>query len=99
MFVPHLYSSMQPGQRSGYSDSVRAGRSGDRNPVEARLSVPVQNGLKANPASFILGNRSSPEVKGPGRGGNHPPPSNAEVANEIDYRATSHVCLHAHVMG
>jgi len=54
-------------QLSRYSDWIRAGRSGDRIPVEARFSAPVQTGLGANPASYKMGTGSFPGVKS-GRG-------------------------------
>ena len=41
----------EPGSRSRYSDSLRAGRSGDRIPVMARFYTPVQTGPGAHPAS------------------------------------------------
>ena len=50
-----------PGWLSCYGDSLRAGRSGDRFPVEARFSAPVQI------ASFTMGTASLPVVKS-GRG-------------------------------
>ena len=42
---------------------LRAGRSGDRIPVEARFSTPVQTGPRAHPASCTMGTGSFPMVK------------------------------------
>ena len=52
---------------AGYSDWLRAGRSGERIPVEARFSAPVQTGPGAQPASCTMGTGSFPGVKS-GRG-------------------------------
>jgi len=62
-----------PGYLSRCSDSLRAGRSGDRIPLGARFSVPVQTGPGANPTSYTAGNGSFPGVKRWGRGVDHPP--------------------------
>ena len=51
------------------------GRSGDRIPVGARFSAPVQTGPGAYPASCTMGTGSFPGVKRSGRGADHPPPS------------------------
>jgi len=48
----------EPGILSRYSDSLRAGRSGDRAPVETRFSAPVQTGSGAHPASYTMGTDS-----------------------------------------
>ena len=64
---------MELGLLSRYSDSIWAGRSGDRFPVEARFSAPVQTGSGAHPASYTMGTVSLPGVKRPGRGLDHPP--------------------------
>ena len=40
------------------SDSLRVGRSGNRIPVEARYSAPVQTGPGAHPASYTIGTGS-----------------------------------------
>ena len=69
---------------SRYSDSLRAGRSGDRIPVGARFSVTVQTGPGAPPASFSMGTGSFPWVKRPTRGVDHPPPSSAEVEGRVE---------------
>ena len=61
------------------SDSLRAERSGDRIPVEARFSTPVQTGPGAHPASYTMGTGSFQGVKRPGRGVDHPPPSSPFV--------------------
>jgi hypothetical protein len=52
--------------------SLRAGRSGDRIPVEARFSAPIQTGPGAHPASYTMGTGSFLGVKRLGRGVDHP---------------------------
>ena len=64
--------------------SLRAWRSGDRNPVGARFSAPVQTGPGAHPASCTMGNGSFPWVKRPRRGAAHPLPSSAEVEGRVE---------------
>jgi len=46
-----------------YSDSLLAGRSGDRIPVRARFSAPVQTGPGTHPASYTKGYRVFPGGK------------------------------------
>jgi hypothetical protein len=48
---------------SRYSDWLRAGLSGDRIPVGARFSTPVQTGPEAHRASCTVGTGSFPGVK------------------------------------
>jgi hypothetical protein len=54
---------MWAGERSQYSDWLRAGRSGDRIPVGARFSTPVQTGPEAHLASCTMGTGSLSGVK------------------------------------
>jgi len=56
-----------PGSVVGYSDWLRAGRSGDRIPVGTRFSAPVQTVPGVHPASCTMGTVSFPGVKS-GRG-------------------------------
>jgi len=71
-------------QLSQYSDSLRAGRSGDRILEGERFSTTVQNGSGAHPASYTMGNGSFTGVKQPGHGVDHPPPSSAEVKETVE---------------
>ena len=66
-------NSHGPGQLSRYSDSLRAGRYGDRIPVGARFSTPVQAGPGAHPFFYTTGTGSFPGLKRPGHGVDHPP--------------------------
>jgi len=61
-----------------------AGRSGDRIPVEARFSAPVQTGPEAHPDSYKMGTGSFTGEKRPGRGVDHPPPSIADVKERVE---------------
>ena len=67
-----------------YSDSLRAGRSGDRIPKGARFSAPVQTGSEAHPASYTMGTGSFPGVKRPGRGVDYPLPSSTEIKDGVE---------------
>ena len=73
-----------PGIFQWYSDSLRAGRSGDRIPVGARFSAPVQTGPAAHPASNTMGIGYFQGVKRPGRCVDHPPPSSTEVKERVE---------------
>ena len=66
------------------SDSQRAGRSGDRIPVEAGFSTPVQTSPEAHPFYHIMGTGSFSGVKRPGRGVDHPPSSSTEVEGRVE---------------
>ena len=68
--------SSVPGSSVGIATELRAGRSGDRIPVAPRFSAPVQTGPETHPSSYRMGTGSFPGVKRPGRGFDHPPPSN-----------------------
>ena len=74
-----------PGWRSRYSDSLRAGRSGDRIPVEVRFSAPVKTGPWGPTSLLYNGYRVSfSGVKRSGRGVNHPPQFSAEVKEKVE---------------
>jgi len=78
-----IIKSRWPGYLNRYSDSLQAGRSGDRIPVGARFSEPVQTGTGTHPASYTMDTGSFQGVKSPGRGVDYPPPSSAEVKQRV----------------
>ena len=55
----------------------------------ARFSAPVGTGPGAHPASYIMGTRSFPGIKRPGRGVDHPLPSGADVKERVELWYTS----------
>jgi len=73
-----------PGLVSQYSDSQRAERSGDRFPVGARFSAPVQTGPWAHPASYTMGTGSFPGGKTAGAWRWSPTPSSAKVKERVE---------------
>ena len=50
----------------------------------ARFSAPIQTSPGTHPAYCTMGTGSFPGVKRPGRGVDHPPPSNAEVEGRVE---------------
>jgi len=64
-------------------DWPRAVRSGDRIPVVARFSAPVQTGPGGHTAYYMMGYGPFLGVKRPGRGVDHPPLSGAEVKERV----------------
>jgi hypothetical protein len=69
---------------TGYNDSIRAGRSGDRIQVRERFFAPVQTDPGDHPASYTVGTGSFLGVKRPGRGVDHPPSSSADVKERVE---------------
>jgi len=87
MLLPHYKTGLD--SAVGILTELWAGLSGDRIPVEARFSVPVQTGPGAHPASYTMGTVSFPGVKRPGRGFGHTPPSSAEVKECVELYLSS----------
>jgi hypothetical protein len=78
---PHAYVGRD--SSVGISDSLWARRSGDRIPVVAKYSAPVQRGPGGHQASYTVGTGSFPGVERPGRGVDHPFTSSAEVKERV----------------
>ena len=55
VFGVGTYKDHGLGQRSRYSDLLWAGQSGDRIPMGARFSTPIQTAPGAYPASYTMG--------------------------------------------
>ena len=62
--------------------------SGDRIPVGAKFSAPVQTGPGANQASYAVGTESFPGVKLLGLGVDHPPHLAARLKKEYSFTST-----------
>jgi hypothetical protein len=77
-----LRLAMWTGQLSRYSDWLRFGWSGDRSPVRARFSAPVQTGPGAYPANFTMGTGSFPGGKERPRRDADPSPPSSAVGHE-----------------
>jgi len=72
------------GYLSRYSDSLRAGRSGDRIPMRARFSTPFHTDPWALPASCTVSTGTLQGVKRPERGVDHPSPYSVEVKERVE---------------
>jgi hypothetical protein len=72
-----LYSSVS-------IDSLLAGRSEDRMLVGARYFAFVQIGPRAHSASYTMRTESFTGSKQPGRGVDHPSPSNPDVKEKVE---------------
>ena len=79
-----LITNFTPQYSQNNSDPLRVGRSGDRIPVVARFSAPVQTGSRVNLASYTMGTGSFSGLKRPGFGVDHPPPNTGEVEGRVE---------------
>jgi hypothetical protein len=69
---------------------LQAGRSGDRFPVGARYSTPVQTGPGVHPAPYKMGIGLFPGVSRPRHAIVHPLPRSPEVKERVElYRYSS----------
>ena len=71
----------RPEQRSCYSDSLRAGRSGGSIPGRGEI---FRIRLWGSPSPYTMGTGYFPWVKRPGRGVDHPRPSSAGVKKRVE---------------
>jgi hypothetical protein len=63
VYFKYIWTQQGARYLSRYSESLRAGRSGDRMPVSAILSPPVPTGPGAYPTSYKMGTGSFPGGK------------------------------------
>ena len=72
-FLPSNVKVRGPGQLTRYSDTLRAGRSGDGIPLGVRTSAPVQTAPGPHLTSRTADTGAFLWVKRPSSGANHPP--------------------------
>jgi len=84
LFYLNIMCVWGPGWCSQYSDSLRAGQSGDQVPLGAGFSAPFQTSPGAHPDSYTMSTGSFLGVKRPGCGIDHPPPYSAEVVERVE---------------
>ena len=65
----------------------------------ARFPAPVQTGHGAHPVSYTMDNGSSPGVKRPGRGVDHPPHLAPRLMKRWSYTSTPHLDLRGMFQG
>jgi len=65
-------------------DSLRAGQSGDRIPMEERYPAPAQTGPGVHLTSYTMSGVSFPGIKRPGRLVDYPSLSVAEVKEKVE---------------
>jgi hypothetical protein len=68
----------------GIASRYRLDGPGIESPVGARFSAPFHTCPGAYPASCTMGTGTLPEIKLPGRGVDHQPPSVAEVEGRVE---------------
>jgi hypothetical protein len=84
------------------NDSLRAGRSGERTPVRARLSETVQAGPGLHPPSYTMGTGPFAGIMRRGVALTTHPTPKAEVEERIELYVTSThplLCLHGRLQG
>jgi len=79
-----MYFRCGLGWLSRYGDLLQYRWSGDRIPVGARFSAPIQTSPGPHLSSCTVGTGSFPGVKRPGRVVDHPPPYSAEIKERIE---------------
>jgi hypothetical protein len=83
-----LHTMIQGGRDSSVDIETGYGLEGPgikkKNPGGGEIIPNVQTDLEAHPASCAMGTGSSPGVKRPGRGADHPSPSSAEVKRGLE---------------